>query len=111
MDNKQRLNGYYWCRCHFPVDQQHKWSVYYWSGEKWYGINYEGEILHCSFIEVSQYPIKSPEPPFIDKDMGHGKCVEKGCNKFATTDYNGHGHWVCESCDKCLNDYFDEEYR
>lgn len=40
-----------------------------------------------------------------------GLCKEKNCNEKATTDYNGHGHYVCEYHDRKLNDYFDEEYR
>lgn len=38
-------------------------------------------------------------------------CVEDGCNSKAVKDYNGHGHFVCENCNRCLNNYFDEEYR
>ena len=44
-------------------------------------------------------------------DKGHGICIEKGCNNYATKDYNGHGHWVCGKCYNNLNKYFDEEYR
>ena len=44
------------------------------------------------------------------KDTGLGMCVR--CKHIgARVDYNGHGHWVCNSCDDHLNDEFDEEYR
>lgn len=44
------------------------------------------------------------------KDTGLGMCVR--CkHKGARVDYNGHGHWVCKSCDDYLSDEFDEEYR
>ena len=43
-------------------------------------------------------------------DRGKGKC--KKCEtRFATTDYNGHGYFVCEKCDDRLNYEFDNEYR
>ena len=38
-----------------------------------------------------------------DVDKGHGVCKEKGCDKYATKDYNGHDHWVCDSCYDSLN--------
>jgi len=41
----------------------------------------------------------------------HGICKEKGCNKRATKDYNGHGYWVCDKCFDSLNNYFDENYK
>lgn len=40
-----------------------------------------------------------------------GICVEKGCERPATSDYNGHGHYVCKQCNDSLNRHFDEEYR
>lgn len=46
-----------------------------------------------------------------DVDKGHGKCKEKNCEKWATIDYNGHGHWVCKGHYESLSNYFDEEYR
>ena len=44
-----------------------------------------------------------------DKDLGI--CVEKGCCKGATKDYNGHKHFVCDSCYDHLNNEFDEDYK
>lgn len=41
----------------------------------------------------------------------HGICMESNCDKPATKDYNGHGHWVCDRHYDKLNDEFDEEYR
>lgn len=36
----------------------------------------------------------------------YGTCLE--CKKKqATHDYNGHGYYVCESCNNCLNREFD----
>lgn len=40
-----------------------------------------------------------------------GICVEVGCCKGATKDYNGHNHFVCDSCYDHLNNEFDEEYK
>lgn len=37
-------------------------------------------------------------------------CMENGCKKLATKDYNGYGHWVCDSCYETLSRFFDEEY-
>jgi len=51
---------------------------------------------------------KELEAKTIDK--GLGKCREKHCNNFATTDYNGHSYFVCESCDDKLNREFEDEY-
>ena len=33
-----------------------------------------------------------------------GICKEKNCNEFATRDYNGHKHYVCDYHDKKLKD-------
>lgn len=50
--------------------------------------------------EKDQLKVKEPEM---------GICLE--CKKKpAVVDYNGHHYYVCESCNKKLNDYFDEEY-
>jgi len=38
-------------------------------------------------------------------------CMEKNCVRYAVTDYNGHGHYVCQHHFNKLSDYFDEEYR
>lgn len=46
-----------------------------------------------------------------DVDKGHGLCKEKNCNSYATKDYNGHEHWVCDYHYNRLNNEFDEEYR
>lgn len=40
-----------------------------------------------------------------------GICVEKGCCKGATQDYNGHKHYVCDSCYEHLNNEFEEDYK
>lgn len=40
-----------------------------------------------------------------------GICKEKGCTNFATSDYNGKGHYVCKDHLDSLSNYFDEEYR
>ena len=43
------------------------------------------------------------------KDNGLGMCVR--CKyKGARTDYNGHGHFVCNHCDDILNEEFEREY-
>lgn len=42
---------------------------------------------------------------------GLGMCKEKGCEKVATRDYNGHGYYVCEQHYESLSNYFDEEYK
>lgn len=44
-------------------------------------------------------------------DLGHGKCKEKGCDRWATKDYNGHGHWNCDTCYDRNERYFEDEYR
>ncbi len=43
-------------------------------------------------------------------DKGLGKCTQKGCINFAVLDYNGHGCWVCKSCDESLTRRFEDEY-
>lgn len=60
--------------------------------------------------------IKEEIPKFYGKnnadvDNGHGLCKEKNCKNYATKDYNGHDHWVCDYHYTKLNDDFDEEYR
>lgn len=47
----------------------------------------------------------------MDNKSDLGICKEKNCKEPATTDYNGHQHYVCAYHDKKLSDYFDEEYR
>lgn len=49
-------------------------------------------------------------PKVADIDKGLGKCVEKNCNKFATTDYNGHKHYVCNYHYEKLTREFEEDY-
>lgn len=51
------------------------------------------------------------KPEIADIDKGHGICVEHNCKKFATADYNGHGHWVCDYHNEKLNRDFDEDYQ
>lgn len=45
-----------------------------------------------------------------DIDKGLGKCMEKNCNRFATTDYNGHKHYVCKYHYEKLTREFEEDY-
>lgn len=47
----------------------------------------------------------------IEIDHGLGKCMENNCQRFATRDYNGCGHFVCDNHFDSLSRYFDEEYR
>lgn len=75
----------------------------------------ETSYYYCDHTDISNlthYAFLPPPPqqPFVDKDMGHGKCKEKYCSKWAVTDYNGHGHWVCQSCDDSLQRFFESEY-
>lgn len=65
---------------------------------------------HTDIDNLTHYAFL-PKPPFFDIDMGKGKCMEKGCRKYAVCDYNGHGHWVCQSCDDSLQSDFEDEYR
>jgi hypothetical protein len=60
--------------------------------------------------------IKEEIPKFYgnnstDDDNEHGLCKEKNCENYATKDYNGHDHWVCDYHYNKLNDDFDEDYR
>lgn len=56
---------------------------------------------------ISSKPMLAAVP---DVDKGHGKCVR--CKQsWATIDYNGHGHWVCDHCDRMLENEFEDEYR
>lgn len=53
---------------------------------------------------------QSPVDFIVDIDKGHGKCLR--CkSSWAVRDYNGHGHWVCDHCDRMLENEFEEEYR
>lgn len=62
----------------------------------------------ANWMKEQHKPIK--KEPMPDVDIGKGKCVR--CkNAFARVDYNGHGHWVCESCDNALEREFEDEYR
>lgn len=68
------------------------------------------------FIEsiASQFTTPTKEAgtdAVADKDMGHGICMEKGCSRFATKDYNGHQHWACDRHFDKLHDEFEDEYR
>lgn len=46
----------------------------------------------------------------VNEDKGQGICKEKGCDKFAVIDYNGHGHWNCQSCYDRNERYFEANY-
>lgn len=39
-----------------------------------------------------------------EKNLPAEKCAD------ATTDYNGHGYWVCAHCNKMLNEEFDRDF-
>lgn len=106
----ERKEGFYWVMFSIPVDQN-DWSVCYWNGQYWYVVNCEDAFYDSDFKEIQQYPIKQPPLPFVDKDMGHGKCMEKFCGKFSVINYNGHGYWVCQGCDDSLQSDFEDEYR
>lgn len=43
--------------------------------------------------------------------LKEGSCSRCSKQPVGLIDYNGHGHWVCESCFDRLNDEFDEEYK
>lgn len=45
------------------------------------------------------------------EEPDYGFCKEKGCDKKAVIDYNGCGHYVCQSHYDSLSKYFDEEYK
>ena|ERR1035437_3380053 len=60
---------------------------------------------------LDYFKISFEKEEIVDIDKGLGICVEKGCKKFATKDYNGHKHYVCDSCYEHLNNEFDEEYK
>lgn len=64
--------------------------------------------------EISAYEygkLKYPENFNFKQKEGLGTCKEKGCERVATKDYNGHGHYVCEQHYESLSNYFDEEYK
>lgn len=44
-------------------------------------------------------------------DRGFGKCQEGKCEEWASKDYNGHGHYVCERHYDKLSEEFDNEYK
>lgn len=61
--------------------------------------------------QVDNLPISSVvDSAVLNKDKGHGICKEDGCEKFAVIDYNGHGHWNCQSCYDSNERYFEAEY-
>ena len=51
---------------------------------------------HESKLKLFAIPVVSS---CADVDKGHGVCKEKGCDKYATKDYNGQ----CDSCYDSLN--------
>lgn len=59
--------------------------------------------------ELQEKNRKEHEAQTVDK--GLGRCKERYCPNYATTDYNGHGHYVCEYHDDKLNREFEEEYK
>lgn len=71
-------------------------------------------LLKAGHIAADQ--TKSPSsttPPAEQKEVEPatdlGIC--KNCNSSpAVTDYNGHGHYVCQPCDDSLNREFESEY-
>lgn len=101
-----RKVGYYWVQSSSIC-----WEIARWEYDRWVVCGSDNVYDDDRFIEIQQFPINMPPPPFVDKDMGHGKCREKGCTKFATTDYNGHGYWVCDRHDERLNEEFEDEYK
>lgn len=65
------------------------------------------ESLWQRLNSQSNSPVKG-EDQEVKSDLG----VCKRCNREpATTDYNGHGYYVCDHCNNHLNDEFDEEYK
>jgi hypothetical protein len=40
-----------------------------------------------------------------------GDCMSCKQKNVGRVDYNGHGHWVCEPCDRSLNNEFENEYQ
>ena len=77
------------------------------------GASYQIEMIRPVVIKaLEQWKGKevepTPQPTEPQPDLG--TCVE--CKtRPATTDYNGHQHYVCKLCDDSLNREFDEEYR
>ena len=62
------------------------------------------------FVAIDEKGNKAEIPAEV-RDKGLGMCKEKNCNKFATKDYNGCGHFVCDYHDEKLNNEFDNEYK
>lgn len=107
------------------ADKEGRYSIIDFDGEgypkAWYRLHAMWEII--LFPEFENYPLwivkKLNEWHFdymklIEQGLSLpilGICVEKGCERQATTDYNGHGHYVCKQCNDSLNRHFDEEYR
>lgn len=79
------------------------------SMEKWF--RYSDPDTRLSNEEL--YALFSSRPVQVSEEQAKpdlGVC--KRCKKRpANTDYNGHGHYVCEHCDKMLNDEFEREYQ
>ena len=73
------------------------------------GASYQIEMIRPVVIKaLEQWKGKEPQQPEPQPDLG--TCVE--CKtRPATTDYNGHQHYVCKLCDDSLNRLFDEEYK
>jgi len=90
-----KLNGVYGYICVDGFDVRFFWDN-------------EGQIV-MDLLNYFKVSFEKKEIPNIDK--GIGMCVEKGCKKFATKDYNGYKHYVCDSCYEHLNNEFDEDYR
>jgi len=59
---------------------------------------------------VEAYDKQQDEIKYANIDKGLGLCKHKNCNKFATTDYNGHGHFVCKFHDEVLEREFEDEF-
>lgn len=57
---------------------------------------------------LKKFSQRLEETKSTNPDMGI--CLECS-SRIATTDYNGHGHYVCKPCYESLSRHFDEEYR
>jgi hypothetical protein len=88
------------------------------NGKVYKVIKHEENFVYLEARNNPRFHIENFEPAeeseyqeYQKQKEGLGKCKEKGCERVATKDYNGHGHYVCEQHYESLSNYFDEEYK
>ena len=84
-----------------------------WSDKHYDCIQFRSEEGLCG-VPFGKWVAPATEQEYLDyqkQKEGLGVCKEKGCERFATRDYNGHGYYVCEQHYESLSNYFDEEYK